>query len=109
MHYPEMWGYIQYSTNEIGTKKAAFIEKKEEAAKWYLRQIYYKERNYYAEHGKFTSDLKKLGLEEPNLKEYDSIPSIECTPSLFEASLQSKDGTEKVHIRNDGLTWITKN
>jgi Carbohydrate family 9 binding domain-like len=109
MHYPEMWGYIQFSINEVGTETASFIEKNEEAAKWYLRQIYYKERNYFAEHGEFTTDLKKLGIEDANLKDYNRVPSIECTPSLFEAWLQSRDGSETVHIRNDGLTWITKN
>ena len=108
MHYPEMWGYIQFSKNEVGTKTVSFIARKEEAVKWYLRQIYYKERNYYAEHGKFTTDLKKLGMKEPNLKDYANIVSVACTPSLFEAIIQSKDGTENVHIRNDGLTWLTK-
>jgi hypothetical protein len=108
MHYPEMWGYIQFSTNEVGIKDASFIEKNQEAAKWYLRQIYYKERNYFAEYGKFTADLKKLDIDKANVKDYKSMPAIEFTSNLFEASLQSKDEREKVHIRNDGLTWITK-
>ena len=47
-------------------------------------------------------------MKEPNLKDYANIVSVACTPSLFEAIIQSKDGTENVHIRNDGLTWLTK-
>ena len=49
MHYPEMWGFIQFSNKEVGTEKAVFIKNKDEAAKWYLRMIYYKERNYFVE------------------------------------------------------------
>ncbi len=47
MHYPEMWGYLQFSKETVGTKKVSFIKKNEEGAKWYLRLIYYKERNYF--------------------------------------------------------------
>ncbi len=107
MHYPEMWGFIQFSTAVVGSSKESFIEKKEELAKWLLRQIYYKERNYFSEHGKFSTDLKSLGIEEQNIPGYVWPPVIESTSDLFEATLQSNDGTQKVHIRNDGLTWIS--
>ena len=69
--------------------------------------IYYKERNYFAEHGKFTSNLDDLGLKKSAIDDYSESPVIECTSDMFEAYLQSNDGDKKIHIRNDGLTWIT--
>lgn len=109
MHYPEMWGFIQFSDEVVGSKQAAFVENKDEAVKWYLRMIYYKERNYFETHGKFTSNLDNLGLKEAAIEGYSKLPVIECTSDMFEAYLKSNDGNKKIHIRNDGLTWITSN
>lgn len=108
MHYPEMWGYIQFSTEIAGGKKVNFIIRKEEAAKYFLRQIYYKERNYFADNGRFTKDFAALGLKTLPVPGYKMPPVIECTSDLFEASLQSEDGSEKISIMNDGLTWTTQ-
>jgi hypothetical protein len=108
MHYPEMWGFLQFSTELVGGKKVPFIIKKEEAAKFYLRQIYYGERNYFYRYGKFTGDINKLGLKIRTIPGYKKRPVIEYTSDLFEASLLSDDGLEKISIRNDGLTWTTQ-
>jgi hypothetical protein len=108
MHYPEMWGYLQFSTEIAGGKKVDFITKKEEAAKYYLRQIYYLERNYFSKYGKFTGDLNTLGIKSQTIPGYKMPPVIEYTSDLFEASLQSEDGTEKINIMNDGLTGTTQ-
>ncbi len=108
MHYPEMWGFIQFSDKAVGSNKVSFVENKDEAAKWYLRMIYYKERNYFEAHGKFTKNLENLGLKVSSIEGYSKSPVIECTSDMFEAYLQSNDSDKKIHIRNDGLTWITK-
>jgi hypothetical protein len=108
MHYPEMWGYVQFSSEISGSKEVSFIEKREEQAKWYLRQIYYLEKEYFEENGTFTNDLKKLGIEKKSIPGYILPPVIECTTSMFEASLKDEGDVEKISIRNDGLTWISK-
>ncbi len=107
MHYPEMWGYVQFSTNIVGNKKEDFAVNEDEAAKWYLRQIYYNERNYFEKNGKYSDDLEALGISNPQVPGFKSIPIIEYTSDMFEAYLQSDNSSKKVHIRNDGLTWIT--
>lgn len=108
MHYPEMWGYIQFADEVAGLGKSSFIEKKEEEAKWYLRQIYYLEKFYFEKNNSFTDDLKKIGFQERQVPGYVVPPAIECTESMFEASLKSEDGKEKISIRNDGLTWSSQ-
>lgn len=105
MHYPEMWGYVQFSTNNVGTEKASFIETDIEKAKWYLRQIYYKQRSYYAENGKFTNNLEDLDIKINSVPGFIIPPVIESTTNMFEANLLSEDGTTKININNHGLVW----
>jgi len=107
MHYPEMWGIIQFSTENTGGKKISFLEKKEEDARWFLRQIYYLETIYFEKNGKFTDDLKELGLKIKPVPGYVLPPEIEFTTNMFEASLRSEEDPVKISIRNDGLTWIS--
>ena len=107
MHYPEMWGYVQFSDKSAGSQQISFIEKEEEVAKWLLREIYYAERIYFQTNGIFSTELKDLGIELKPINGFSSPPKIEITTNLFEASLRSDDGSQIVHIRYDGLTWIT--
>jgi hypothetical protein len=107
IHYPEMWGYVQFSTEIAGGIEVSFIEKYEEAAKWFLREVYYLERKYYEGNGMFTPDIERLGLEIKSLPGFISTPVIECTTSMFEASLISEDGLIRISINNNGLVWKT--
>jgi hypothetical protein len=107
MHYPELWGYVQFSDKIVGSNVVPFIEYSSEKAKWFLRQIYYAEKEHFDKFGVYTNDIKKLGIEIDEL-EGNTLPVvIECTANMFEASIQSVNGTEKIHIRHDGLTWTS--
>ncbi len=108
MHYPEMWGYVQFTNEVAGSKNISFIEKKDEKAKWFLRQIYYSEKNYFEKNRSFTQSLEGLGIELQDIPGYLMPPTIECTTNMFEASLLSEDGSDKIIIRNDGLTSISR-
>jgi hypothetical protein len=109
MHYPEMWGYVQFSDNIIGGEKSIFIEKREELAKWFLRQVYYAERNYYIKNGKYTNDFNKLDVKCNNISGYILPPIIEITSNKFQAFLKSKDGNNTIFIQDDGLVKTLKN
>ncbi|MEW6508243.1 MAG: carbohydrate-binding family 9-like protein [Bacteroidota bacterium] len=108
MHYPEMWGYVQFVDEVVGTTKKVFIENDDEIVKWFLRNLYYMQRIYFQNNAKFTEDLNSLGIELKQIKGYTMPPKIECTASMFEASIFSVDGSKKISIRNDGLIWTTK-
>jgi hypothetical protein len=102
IHYPEMWGYVQFSDKVAGEGTDAFVSKPDEAAKWALRQVYYKEKTYYLNHGAYTDDPAKLGLATMNVKGYSWPPQIQVTWNLWEAVLESEDGTQKISITSDG-------
>ena len=108
MHYPEMWGFVQFSTKKVGEGHDKFIWHNVEDAKWDLRLVYYAERQYFMNHHKFTPDLSKLNIKFIPAKGYILPPKVYVTPDLFEGIIESKDGKKTVHIRQDGMTWITK-
>jgi hypothetical protein len=108
MHYPEMWGFVQFSTLVVGQGNERFEWNPVEDAKWAARQIYYAERQCFIEHGAFTDDLKKLSLKDPSLSGYSEQTKIYVTPDLFEATITTQDNKTLVHIEQDGKTWETK-
>ena len=99
MHYPEMWGFVQFSELEVGAGKEKFVWNPEENTKWKLRQIYYKERTYFYQNEKFTNNIEELDVKTKSFKPI----RIYATPNYFEASLSSRGN--KCFISNDGRTW----
>jgi len=107
IHYPEMWGYVQFSSKPAGKGKDKFDRRPEEKVKWALRRIYYAERARLAESGSFSADLGALGLKGEaalRIKSWSYPPSLQTTASLFEAVYGTKGGGAW-HIRQDGLVW----
>jgi hypothetical protein len=102
MHYPEMWGFIQFSAKTAGTGNEDFVAKPGEKAKWALRKIYYEEHTYKNRHDEYTSDIKKLGLESYKVDGYIWPPEIEATKDLFMAIIKSNDGKDTIRIKQDG-------
>jgi hypothetical protein len=104
IHYPEMWGYVQFSSKLPGKGKDKFERRVDDVrATWALRRIYYAERAYFDENMRFSADLGVLGLEDV-LRIWAKPPVIQTTSSLFEAISEAKGG-ETWHIRQDGLVW----
>jgi hypothetical protein len=101
MHYPEMWGFVQFSAEPPDRSTAVATLERREHTKWALRRIYYRERNWYARYGWYTDNLAALGLETAPLPEQPWPPIISTTPSGFEALLRTPDG-ELIRIFADG-------
>lgn len=97
MHYPEMWGFVQFSAKIVGQGTDEFQLGPEENARWALRQVYYQQRNYFEQFGKYTSNISDLKLEG-----FKFPPIINITPNLFEASLIQVGGDLTLFINQDG-------
>lgn len=99
-HYPEMWGFVQFSSHAAGQGTDTFVPKVVDGEKWMLRVLYYRERAFHAAHGYFTDDLAKLRLVMPphpgapwgDLVGWPWPPLIAVTPHLYEASLPTPGG-----------------
>jgi len=103
MHYPEMWGLVQFSTTEVGDSVVKFQKNIEEDIKWYLRNVYYLQKEYFAENHKYADDIKKLGIKNMDIKGYKFPVVIETTSSYFEAKLYSDSGKIYYKISANGL------
>ncbi|TLS50101.1 carbohydrate-binding family 9-like protein [Paenibacillus antri] len=97
MHYPELWGYVQFA----GEPEMEWTLPPEERVKWELRKLYYRERNYYAEHGVYCDEPERLVDDEGWTCEL----RLETTSGTFHASAPSGDGRTRLHIREDGKLW----
>tara|TARA_B000000557_G_C20803297_1_gene456558 strand:- start:225 stop:1280 length:1056 start_codon:yes stop_codon:yes gene_type:complete len=104
MHYPEMWGLVQFSENFVGENTVAMKASKLDKNKWALRQVYYRQQSYFNTHQRFTGSLKALKLLKPPVADTPWPPSLSLTPSGWEASMQWED--RSIFIRKDGKVWV---
>ena len=105
MHWPERWGYLQFSTAPPSTAK--FVPDPALGVRRELYQIYYAERAYFSKHKQWTGSLDDLNLqfgEEMNAGRPQLLP----TADGFEATaLLTLPGNkqEHWHIRQDSRIW----
>ena len=108
-HYPEMWGFVQFSSRAAGQGADTFVPRVVDGEKWMLRVLYYRERAFHSAHGYFTDDLTKLRLVMPprpgtpwgDLAGWPWPPLIAVTPHFFEASLPAPGGG-RILLTSDG-------
>ncbi len=102
MHYPEMWGFVQFTEKTVGSEPVEFTPDPTDLARWAMRELYYAERTHFLQYGQYTQSVSCLDLEEYKLPGYDWPPTIETTVGTFEARLTSVDGMTILCITHDG-------
>ncbi|MEX1212855.1 MAG: carbohydrate-binding family 9-like protein [Balneolaceae bacterium] len=102
MHYPEMWGYLQFSDHVAGKGTDEFVRDPDEDVKWALREIYYKQRTHHRTHGRYSDDSSELTLESIQVEGVDVDPEIQTTMTQFEATLPGIDGERTWLINQEG-------
>ena len=105
MHYPEMWGFVQFTNNPVGSEQIQFTWNPVENAKWSLRVVYYGQRNYFERFGRYTENAWRLGLVDPESRTFSWPPEIQLTPTMFEATVTLLPTGELVHVSQDGHIW----
>ena len=108
IHYPEMWGWLQFSGRNAGEGYEEFVRRPEEEARWALRQVYYKQKTHFLNHAAYADKLDELGLAERRLAGYRWPPRLETAFDLWQAVLESDDGLESVFITQDGRVGSRK-
>ncbi len=102
MHYPEMWGIVQFSTAESGSGQVPVAPDRAEPARWALRQLYYAQCDYHTAQGHYTSNVADLQLDDVSVPDFVWPPTIEATTHSYSAGLSSRDGKHRLTIREDG-------
>ena len=107
MHMPERWGFVQFSETPPGTRSTPFVEDRNERVKWALRRLYYRQRQFRAQHGRYANDLQALEAANIEVEGLEFRPSMQVTESLYEIRANGFDGAV-VRIRQDGKVWLTR-
>jgi len=110
MHYPEMWGVVQFSRRPVGPDTPEFSLPAVEKEAHLLWEIYYKQKGYEAKHGRYATDIAELTLFPPNISDWDLIMKrarLMSTGETYELSLRGEGGV--IHyISEDGHGWRHK-
>jgi hypothetical protein len=99
MHYPERWGYLQFTRKEGTGFKLPY----QEHQKQYLWLVYYRQKQYKEQFGKYAATLKELGLlADQNILGRANKLKMHATARQFAASIAIKMGKE-ISINDEGL------
>lgn len=106
MHFPERWGYLQFSNGGADT---TFTMPYAEEQRKYLWLVYYRQKMWFNEHHEYASSLKKLGLKKSyNILNKPNDLKLEATKTQFAAFITIKDGQETYTINQDGFAEKVK-
>ena len=106
MHMPERWGLVQFSTVPAGSSAEPFRPEANQDVRWALRRLYYRQRQFFEQHGHYADELSLLQANELTVEGTDFRPRLETTASLYEITAPGRDST-RLHIRQDGRAWTT--
>ncbi len=102
MHMPERWGYVQFSGAIAGTRVDPFVADPDEAIKWTLRRLYYKQVEFLEKNRRYARTLDELNAA--------GIPiagvQLHATGDLYVLSAPAANAGV-VYIRQDGRVWVT--
>jgi hypothetical protein len=102
MHFPERWGYLQFSKKTSGEAPTAFVLPYSEKQKQYLWLVYYKQKDYYQKNGKYAASLADIGIApDPGIEGQANKLSMEATTRQFMATIVN--GTNAWSINDEGL------
>jgi hypothetical protein len=106
MHMPERWGYVQFSSGLAGSGTEAFVDDPNEAVRWALRRLYYRQRRFRAATGRYAETLEALNAGHVRVDGLEA-PVLQTTRSLYEITAKAAGGT-MMHINQDGRVWVTR-
>jgi hypothetical protein len=104
MHMPDLWGLVQFTEASPEQGNVEFQVSEIDPIKWALRQVYYRQRNYFFKKDHYTESLKELNLITTPVEGVPWPPEIVLTISGWEAALKWDQST--VVIRTDGKVWV---
>jgi hypothetical protein len=96
MHFPERWGYLQFSKNATGN--IAFTLPYNELQRQYLWLIYYREHQYCTQHHAYAVKIEELGMDNKvMINGHANLLQLEATPRQFMGMITDE---------KDKMTWV---
>ena len=102
MHYPERWGYLQFSKQ--APNSVTFNLPYAEDQKQYLWLIYYREKQWYNEHHSYALTLHDLNIDaQISINKKYNILQLEATRHQFMALISDNENKAVWAINESGL------
>ena len=102
MHYPERWGYMQFSKQPVNT--VTFNLPYAEEQKRYLWLIYYRQKQWFNEHKAYAATLHDLGINDHvSINNKENTLQLEAINHLFMAFIKDNGSKEVWAIDQFGL------
>ncbi|MCM4156977.1 carbohydrate-binding family 9-like protein [Gramella sp. AN32] len=101
MHEPEHWGYVYFSDKKPGGKEA-FTIPKDEKIKWFLYELYRKQKSYHQKHKKWALPINKLVKGEMKIDGEKVRPKLEIHETGWNISVLSPFTGNKLIIKENG-------
>ncbi len=104
MHYPERWGYLQF-TRRTGT---TWQLPTAELRKQYLWLVYYRQQEYRQRTGRYAASLAELNIApQAEVEKQANQLELAATPYQFTATIAAA-GSPSIRINDEGLIETLK-
>lgn len=101
MHAPEKWGYLLLTSRPVGGDTVTLVLSDEEKARQYLWDVYYRQRKYLADHGRYAKDLEALGLIPTVQDEKGATFRLEMEATTMQYMVELKGSSFQGALRID--------
>jgi hypothetical protein len=106
MHYPEMWGYVQFTSSPPGS--VVFAADDTFPSRMLLHSVYNAQRRFREKQGRWATTLEELKFVPAASAGTMPSPVLESTPDGFTVTVDLPDsltGKRRLHIRHDSMIW----
>lgn len=104
MHYPERWGYLQFSRKSDSQFILPFSEKQRR----YLWLVYYRQKEYFSKYRKYALSLPDIGIDnEISIDGRVNVLTMLASGRQFCVSI-SAEGSSVQELNEEGLIQITR-
>lgn len=105
MHEPEKWGYVYFSSKEVG-EKDDFIISNDEKLKWKLFEIYRSQKTYFIKNNSWATSLKTLSADVIKIDTKTIKPILENHSQGWNIIVQSPFSGKELIIKEDSKLTI---
>lgn len=101
MHVPEKWGYVYFSSKEVGSKDT-FTIPQDEKIKWELYKLHRAQKSYYEKYKSYASTIDSLTTTAIIVENKTLKPVIENHSTGYNLSIKSPFSNKTLLVKEDG-------
>lgn len=108
IHLPELWGYVQFSTEKVGTTEVSFIKDEWYPVRQQLMNWYAAQYEFLKNHQRFSSSINELIKEQAELQALEITPNLITVPDgfIFKIPHPPNYSDKNIYLNHEGRFWI---